>query len=276
MLGRVSTLPEAPEALAAALIQARRTQSTLPSFPGQLPDNLTAGYAIQDAAIRLWSADGDTQVGWKIGYVGPAVRTVEGDDRVLGPMWASQLHSVDHQGQADVPVFGGISGGGFAAGEAELVLRLDADVESRSDWTAEAVAHVAGSLFCGIEVASSPLAEINNHGPSQIAADLGNNNGLVLGPEIPDWRTAIADLPIRSTLDGEPVGEGAAASVVNTILGSLASAWNILARRERPLLAGQLFATGATTGIHQLVPGQTFTATYGLAGGDVQIGFTAR
>ena len=66
--------------------------------------------------------------------------------------------------------------------EAELVIRLGQDLPARVGWTAEKVADLPQELLVGIEVASSPIPDINSLGPTVIAADFGNNNGLVLGP----------------------------------------------------------------------------------------------
>ena len=44
----------------------------------------------------------------------------------------------------------------------------------------------------GVEMAGSPLATINELGPTVVAADFGNNNGLILGT---CWPTG-AGIPI--------------------------------------------------------------------------------
>ncbi len=39
-------------------------------------------------------------------------------------------------------------------------------------------------MFIGIEIASSPLQNINDYGPAVVASDFGNNAGLLLGAEV--------------------------------------------------------------------------------------------
>ena len=51
-------------------------------------------------------------------------------------------------------------------------------------------ADLIGAVHAGIEVASSPLGRINELGPIAVISDFGNNNGLVIGPEIAGWRTS--------------------------------------------------------------------------------------
>ena len=128
----------------------------------------------------------DSLIGWKIGYI-PADRRAAGDpDRLVGPIWRRQFHlSEEHESAVEVGIF--VSG--FAAVEAELVIRLGQDLPAhdRDGWTAEEVADLEQQLLVGIEVASSPIPDINSLGPTVIAADFGNNNGLVLGPGLLDW-----------------------------------------------------------------------------------------
>ena len=76
------------------------------------------------------------------------------------------------------PVFDG----GFAAVEAELVIRVGADAPAdKTDWTIDEAHRFVGELCIGIEVASSPLATLNDLGPGAVISDFGNNWGIVVG-----------------------------------------------------------------------------------------------
>src|SRR3546814_5616235 len=89
---------------------------------------------------------------------------------------------------------------GFAAAEAEFLLRVGTPppADQKRFTTEEATAHI-DMVHLGIEIASSPLPTINDLGPTVTISDFGNNNGLVIGPAIADWRGAdIADWPVRS------------------------------------------------------------------------------
>jgi 2-keto-4-pentenoate hydratase len=110
-------------------------------------------------------------------------------------------------------------------------------------------------LLVGIEVASSPIPEINSLGPTVIAADFGNNNGLVLGSVLADWPGG-APVRLACYVDGQLLGEGSDGDLPGGIHDGLATALNVLAPRGRPVRAGTVFATGAITGIHPIGPGQ--------------------
>ena len=66
------------------------------------------------------------------------------------------------------------------------------------------------SCWSGIEVASSPIPDINALGPTVIAADFGNNNGLLLGPELADAGRCRAGVPHRRGAGGRGDGGEAA------------------------------------------------------------------
>ena len=170
------------EEVAAELVAARREGRSLTRFPGVFPASMEEAYQIQELAMSRWQ---DNLVGWKIGYI-PADRRTAGDpDRLVGPIWSQQCHhSEEHRPPAELGIFAS----GFAAVEAELVIRLGQDPpdHDRDPWTAEEAADLEQNLLVGIEVASSPIPDINALGPTVIASDFGNNNGLVLGSILTD------------------------------------------------------------------------------------------
>lgn len=157
-------------------------------------------------------------VGWKLGYIASDHRASGEPDRLVGPVWRSQCAQItEHDSPVEMPIFAS----GLTAVEAKLILRLSHDLPAHeTEWTAEEVAHFDPELLVGVEVASSPIPDINSFGPTVIAADFGNNN-LPGGMD-----------------DG------------------MATALNVLARRLQPVHAGTVLATGAITGIHPIGPGQ--------------------
>lgn len=243
-------------AIAAAFTTARHEGRALPAFPGDIPADLVAAYAVQDLAISRWP---DRVAGWKVGYIAPDRRDASGDERLLGPIFAGQV--LDASGEASLPVFAG----GFGAIEAEYVLRLEADADpARLEWTPGDTIAVPATLFIGIEIASSPLATINQLGPCVVVSDFGNNNGLVLGAQIQDWRQLPeAELVAETWIDGECVGRGGASVLPGGLLAAYAFALSRSARRGRPLKAGDLIATGNATGIHDIRPGQHARVRFG-------------
>ena len=239
------------EDVAAELVSARGEGRALTGFPGAVPADMAAAYRIQDLAISRWP---DSLAGWKIGYIAPDRRAAGEPDRLVGPVWAQQCHrSADHPSPVEMAIFAA----GFAAVEAELVIRLaeDLPVLDGGRWTAETAAGLDQQLLIGIEVASSPVPDINSLGPTVVAADFGNNNGLVLGGVLPDEPGA-APARITCTIDGQVVGEGSAENLPGGMHHGLATALNILVGRGQPVRAGMVFATGAITGIHPIGAGQ--------------------
>lgn len=231
-------------------LDARRAGASLPDFPGTIPDTLVDAYAVQDAAIAGWD---DEVVGWKVGYIATEKRDVSGDERLLGPVFRRNLQQATEG--LEIAVF---APGGFGAIEAEYVLRLDADAPAdKTEWTPEEAAALPSTLFVGLEVASSPLATINVLGPRVVVSDFGNNNGLVVGAEIPDW-TSLDEATLRaeSRIDDTVVGTGGATTLPGGLRAAFAFALSRSARRGRPLKRGELIATGNATGIHDILPGQ--------------------
>lgn len=245
--------------IAEAFVRARQAGGSLPDFPGEIPADLVTAYVVQDTAISLWP---DTVVGWKVGYIAPERRDGSGDERLLGPVFAAQLYEAG--ADAAFPVYPG----GFGAIEAEYVLRLEADAPvGKLDWTAADTVQVPATLYIGVEIASSPLATINELGPRVVVSDFGNNNGLVLGPEIPDWRAIPESALVAETwIEGERVGEGGATRLPGGLLAAYAFALSRSARRGRPLKKGDLIATGNATGIHDIRVGQQATVRFGAHG----------
>lgn len=237
-------------AIAAGFVRARLQGTALAGFPGHVPADLVAAYQVQDLAIASWP---DRIVGWKVGYIAAERRDVSGDERLLGPIFARGLLSA-RDGEVQIPVFAG----GFAAIEAEYVLQLQADAPAgKIDWTPEEAASLPAALHVGIEIASSPLATINVLGPRVVVSDFGNNNGLVLGREIPDWQSIPeSQLTCTTFIEGKQVGNGGATTLPGGLRAAYAFALSRSARRGRPLQAGDLIATGNATGIHDIVAGQ--------------------
>jgi 2-keto-4-pentenoate hydratase len=237
--------------IATRFVRARLAGASLAAFPGEVPISLEAAYACQDAAIAMWP---DRVQGWKVGRIGEPWLGRLGEDRLVGPIFARAVRTVRGAEIVEFPVFDG----GFAAVEAELIVRLGADAPAgKTNWSAESVGELVDALHVGIETAGSPLATINELGSAVVVADFGNNAGLIVGPEIPKWRETSPDRLLSETfIEGRSVGKGSAASVPGGPLAALAFALNRCARRGLPLKAGQLVSTGATTGIHDIRIGE--------------------
>lgn len=241
--------------IADRFLAARRAGDGLAAYPGVLPSSLDEAYAIQDAAIARW---GKRVVGWKVGRIMPPLDTQFGSDRLTGPIFSS----VEPSG-SDAPVMP-VFAAGFAAGEAEFLLRIGTTPpEGKTSFSLDEAADLIDAVHVGIEVASSPLGDINRIGPMAVVSDFGNNNGLVIGDAIPDWRdSGFEDWDVVTLIDGVQAGTGRARAFPNGAIGAAAFLFGLMARRGIVLRPGQWISSGAVTGIHDAAPGQVVEARF--------------
>lgn len=246
--------------IADAFVAARRGARALAGFPGAPPESLTESYRVQDEAIALWP---DEVAGWKIGRVPAHQVKALGADRLTGPIFKRQVWRAEGR-EVATPVFDG----GFAAVEAEYVLRLERDVAPEdAAWTREDAEALVAAMHMGVEMAGSPLATINDLGATVVVCDFGNNNGLILGPEIAGWREKLAQgLSCETFIDGVSAGAGAVRAGPDDPIDALVFLLEHMARRGRPLKAGQLISTGAVTGVHDVRIGQHSRVSFHGAG----------
>jgi len=238
--------------IATRFVTARRTGEPLRTFPGRLPDDLDAAYACQDAAIDLWH---DEVAGWKVGLIGRELAARFKADRLAGPIFRKSVRRAAPGRPTVFPVYVD----GFAAVEAEFLLQLSADAPAdKLDWTLADARRLISLVHVDIETAGSPLATINDLGPCAIVADFGNNAGLIVGPAMPDWRTqTVEGWRCATFVDGSEVGSGHGGVPPGGPFESLRFLLGTTARRGRPLKAGDWVSTGAITGVHEILPGQS-------------------
>ncbi|WP_370673949.1 2-keto-4-pentenoate hydratase [Pleomorphomonas sp. PLEO] len=236
--------------IASRFVEARRAAIALGAFPRVQPNTLADAYRVQERAIAL---DGRAIAGWKIAGIRPDLREGLGANRLAGPIMAGNVHYLPTGGAARAPVFVG----GFAALEAEFVAVFGRDLlPVDGTFTADAIKQALSGLHAGSEIASSPLATLNDLGPTAIASDHGNNAGAVVGPEVTGWRDAdLSALTSRMLINGNVAGEGSAANVMGGPFAALQFLAEHLLTRNRHLRAGDIVLTGMTTGIHQVMPG---------------------
>jgi 2-keto-4-pentenoate hydratase len=226
-------------------------------FPGPAPDHLSASYAIQKAAIAAWPGE---ICGWKVGRILGDLATLHATDRLIGPIFAETLQMADAEGSM---AFDAIEDG-FCAVEAELVFKLAADGPiPGAQVSAEEALDRVSALHIGIEIAGSPLASINDLGPCVVVSDFGNNAGLLLGPELADWRSRLGAIKAETWIDGQSVGTGCDAALPGGVVQSLVFALNQVADMGLPIKAGMLVSTGALSGVQVLGAGQAARCTFG-------------
>jgi 2-keto-4-pentenoate hydratase len=225
--------------------------TALSGFPGTLPANLGESYAVQDAAIDHFP---DEVAGWKIGKIPADLIAPLGAKSLAGPVFRKDVRYAAPGGTVEYGMFVG----GFAAVEAEYMFEVGEDTPAgKTVWTTADAIAIVKRMVCGVEMAGSPLATINKIGPLCVVSDFGNNNGIIVGPEIPNWRDRVlTELTCETFINGKSVGTGMAANVPGGPLESLRFVAELCAKRGMPLKAGMMITTGAITGIHDVNPGE--------------------
>ena len=254
-MARTTAIEDARDAIAMAFVAARREKRGLAEYPGTAPATLDEAYAIQARAIGFQdSAIG----GWKVGRIAEPLIARFGANRLAGPIFAGGI--VDATSDTAMPVFAD----GFAAAEAEFLLRIGTAPDPSRRYTLEDAAACIDAVHIGIEVASSPYPGINADGPAVTVSDFGNNEGLVVGEAVAGWRGGgFLDWPIELRIDGRIAGQGIAADMLDGPFGAAAFLFNLAAERGFALRPGQWISSGAVTGVHEVVPGQTAIARFG-------------
>jgi 2-keto-4-pentenoate hydratase len=243
-----------PAAIAGRFLAARRAAAGLADYPGDFPTTLDEAYRVQDMAIAAW---GRPVVGWKIGRINSPFAERFASNRLTGPIFAANAAG----GRApEMPVFDK----GFAAGESEFLLRIGRTPPAgRQSFTLDEAAALIDSVHVGIEIASSPLGSINELGPIAIVSDFGNNNGLVVGPEIPGWRdSGFEQWPVTTRIDGIVAGTGRASAFPDGAIGAARFLFELMAKRGIALRPGQWISSGAVGGVHEAAAGQTVEACF--------------
>lgn len=239
--------------IARTFVEARQDNNIIVQYPGTLPANLVDAYAIQDDAIRMV---GKPIGGWKVGRIASHLVDHYDVNRIAGPIFAHSIRYADKAALADMPILGG-----FAAVEAELMIRIGMTVPPQTDLLS--IRNYIDEVRFGIEIASSPFPEINDHGPAVTVSDFGNNFGLLLGPEIDDWQTRdLMSAPATLALEEKIVGRGALADMLDGPFGAVVFLADLLSSRGIALTPGTWVSTGAITGVHRIQHGQSVRATF--------------
>ncbi|MEL7446045.1 MAG: 2-keto-4-pentenoate hydratase [Pseudomonadota bacterium] len=233
--------------ISSTLVRERLRAGALQEFPGLLPATLEEAYRVQALSREAWP---DDVIGWKVGGIPPIHREALGEDFLSGPIFAQRFVLAAAETESPMPIFAN----GFAAIEPEFVLKLGQSPNS-------------DRLFIGAEIASSPIVDINGVGPIAVVCDFGNNNGILLGDEIPHWRQLGGEeVVVTSRIDGEIVGQRTVADVPALVSTSRDFLTEHARQQGIELPAGTLISTGAITGVHDAQLGARSTLDFGRFG----------
>ena len=241
--------------VASAFVEARRAGRALRAYPGEKPADLSAAYAIQDRALALWQREIG---GWKVGRIPSPDDVRLGSDRLAGPIFADAIVEVGDTAP-QMPVFAG----GFAAAEAEFMLRLAPPPGAALPATNAEAAEWVDAIRIGIEIASSPYGQINDDGPCITVSDHGNNAGLLLGAEVgrEKW-SDLDEVTVSMFVDERLVGRATTATMLDGPFGAVRFLLANLHARAIAPQRGWWVSSGAITGVHEIAPGSCFEARF--------------
>ncbi len=247
----------AAEDIARTFVDARRDRRAIAAYPGPAPQSMDDAYSVQDSAIRY---DGRTVGGWKLGRINPPHLERLGANRLAGPIFVDQIVAAPGGADVAMPIFAQ----GFGAAEAEFLLRIGtAPDPAKSDYTVAEATALIDAVHAGLEIASSPYPAINADGPAVTASDYGNNNGLVIGDAIPDWRNHDLNAwTLEFNIDEAVIATGKGADMLDGPFGAAAFLFNLAATRGIVLTPGQWISSGAVTGVHPVKPGNRVEALF--------------
>lgn len=247
--GQADTLLTDCAAIARQFVEARLAARNTPDYPGVIPQSMAESYAIQDIAIGLFP---DKVAGWKVGGVPLEQQATLGIHRLAGAIFARNVWPAPGDTVVPLPEIEG----GFAAVESEFIARIGADADpAKTEWTIEEAVAAVDKMFVGVELAGSPLSAINDLGSAVVASDFGNNGGLMIGPEVENWRERLDHIEVETVVNGASVGTGGSLSLAGGAMESVRFLLEHCARWGRPLKAGTLVSTGAVTGVHRVHAG---------------------
>lgn len=242
--------------IANAFVEARRSGTAIAQYPGERPQDLATAYEIQDCALSVWNREVG---GWKVGKINPPDDARLGANRLVGPAFTDLIFEEG----PETNVFQTFAGG-FAAAEAEFMLRLAPRPGALPRDNAEAMGWV-DEIRIGIEIASSPYSKINIDGPCVTVSDHGNNAGLLLGKIVPpeEW-SSLDGVEVTLAINGELVGRATTATMLDGPFGAVRFLLENLHQRGITPKAGWWVSSGAITGVHEIAAGSEVRA--GFAG----------
>ncbi len=203
---------------------------------------------------------GGTVIGAKLGGTTASALAALGlDAPFTGPIFSARCFpSLAHVARSDFVV---------CIVEAEIGVRLGADLNSVEPLSREALIGCIGGVFPCLELADARWADWAQADASAIVADLGYAGAWVRGEEATRWRSVdLRSLAVTLRSNGKIVREGSGSWVLGDPWRALSLSAAARAREGRPLRAGDVVSTGScTVPLVSPAPGR-FDADFGPLG----------
>lgn len=205
------------------------------------PVSLAEAYEVQDEVHRLFREAGWGELaGHKIALTSKPIQELCGVDQPAGgAIFARTVHTS--------PATISLADFMHLGLEFELGLRLGADLPaSAAPYTRESVAGAVATCMPAFELIEDRGADYGDLDAASILTDKCWCGGVVLGPEVADWRSLdLTSAHVELIWNGEVVDQGAAGAAMGHPFEGLAWLANLLAARGRAMRAGEIVITGS-------------------------------
>lgn len=215
--------------------------------------DIDAAYAIQQENTAHWQAEGRRLVGSKIGLTSLAVQKQLGVDQPdFGVLFADMLVGEDEPiavGRVLQPKV-----------EAEIAFLLDRDIDAEAPTIADVILAVAYAMPA-LEIVDSRITNWDINIVDTVADNASSGLFVLGGPVRRLDGLDLRALQMQMTRRGEVVSKGSGAACLGNPLNAMAWLAGELARRKRPLRAGDVVLSGALGPMAIVNPGDAFEAT---------------
>jgi len=239
------------------LLAARRERRRFMPFPPEIaPRSADEAYAVQAALVARLDPSANRPAGAKIALSTPVMQKMCNYDRpVAGVILAGTAFGTGQRiALADHHRLGV---------ECEIAVRIGRPLgASTRPHTVASVSDAVAALHCAIELVDDRDADYSALDAMVLIGDNALSAGIVLGPEIADWRRLdLTALSGRFVIDGEPTESGRSSDPMGGHPFA-AVAWlaDHLAARGEGLAPGQIVMTGSLVRTRFPKAGQTVIA----------------
>ena len=240
--------------IAERLLNAYRTGATIPPLRGEIAD-ITAAYAVQQAAVALWTSAGRKVAGQKIGLTSKAVQDQLG---VGEPDFGTLFSDMILEDGATVPRGAVLQ----PRIEAEIAFVMKSDL-SGSTITPEAVIAATEYVTPALEICGSRIANWDIRIEDTIADNASSGLVVIGRARRKPVLAELAEVGMSLAHNGAAAGEGRGSACLGN--PAIAVAWlaQALSRFGGKLRAGDLVMSGALSKMVAAEPGSSFVASFG-------------
>lgn len=232
---------------AIALGQARTAPKPVEPLPPDVrPADEEDAYRVQMALTKWFERNGGGEpAGYKVGATTQSMQDYLG---VEGPAYGRIMSANVFDDGVSVSVDKFVLPGA----ECEVAFRLGEALETDdAPWSPETLVPKIAGCAPAIEIVDNRYGKFLRIGTPTLIADDFFHSACVLGAEASNWQDVdMAAMSCTMTVDGEEVGRGTGAEVMEHPLEALAWLANTRAYFGRPVEAGSLVLTGSITPVH--------------------------